>query len=125
MEFTSSPAPAIVSAGKTYSYGDLDAAASRVARALTPSGDLAEQRVAIFVTPGFEWTAIAFGIWRAGGVVVPLALSHPPAELDYVIRDADASVVVSDDAALPTLGPIAQAAGARALAVSELLEARP
>jgi malonyl-CoA/methylmalonyl-CoA synthetase len=35
------------------------------------------------------------GIWRAGGVAVPLAVSHPPAELEYVIRDSGASVVVA------------------------------
>jgi acyl-CoA synthetase (AMP-forming)/AMP-acid ligase II len=29
----------------------------------------------------------------AGGVAVPLAVSHPPHELDYVIRDAGISAV--------------------------------
>jgi len=38
--------------------------------------------------------AIQWGIWRAGGIAVPLAVSHPPAELEYVIRDADAETVV-------------------------------
>src|SRR2546426_10859175 len=35
-----------------------------------------------------------WGIWRAGGVAVPLAVSHPPPELEYVIRDAEAEIVV-------------------------------
>ena len=37
---------------------------------------------------------IQWGVWRAGGVAVPLAVSHPPAELEYVIRDAEAETVV-------------------------------
>ena len=49
--------------------------------------DLDQARVAFFVQPGFEYVAVQRGIWRAGGVAVPLAASHPPPELDYVIRD--------------------------------------
>ncbi len=37
---------------------------------------------------------IQWGVWRAGGVAVPLAVSHPAAELEYVIRDAEAETVV-------------------------------
>jgi len=36
-----------------------------------------------------------WGVWRAGGIGVPLAVSHPPAELEYAIGDADAAVVVA------------------------------
>ena len=65
--------------------------------------------MAFLVPPGFEYAAVQRGIWRAGGVAVPLAVSHPPAELEYVIRDSGASVVVAD----PALGGDADAAGAR------------
>ena len=34
-----------------------------------------------------------WGTWLAGGVSVPLAVSHPPPELAYVIQDAGVSVV--------------------------------
>ena len=56
--------------------------------------DLAEARVAFLAPAGFAYVATQWGIWRAGGVAVPLAVSHPPPELEYVIRDADAEVVV-------------------------------
>src|SRR5207237_366248 len=56
--------------------------------------DLAEARVAFLAPPGFHYVAIQWGIWRAGGIAIPLAVSHPPAELEYVIRDADAETVV-------------------------------
>jgi len=56
--------------------------------------DLEEARVAFLAPPSFAYVATQWGIWRAGGIAVPLAVSHPPPELEYVIRDADADVVV-------------------------------
>src|SRR5512139_1625147 len=89
--------PAIIDKNGSHSYGELDEASRRVASALLGEGsDLGEARVAYFVSPGFGYAAVQRGIWRAGGVAVPLALSHPPAELEYVVRDADASIVVAD-----------------------------
>ena len=55
---------------------------------------MAEARVAFLAPPSFAYVATQWGIWRAGGIAVPLAVSHPPPELEYVIRDAEADVVV-------------------------------
>ena len=40
------------------------------------------------------WTPIQGEFWRAGGIAVPMALSHPPAELAHVLDDAKPEVVV-------------------------------
>jgi len=56
--------------------------------------DLAEARVAFLAPPGFHYVAIQWGIWRAGGIAVPLAVSHPPPELEYVLNDAEVETVV-------------------------------
>ena len=90
---------AIIAADGTFTYSELDDASRRVAGALLgDNDDLNQTRVAFFVPPSFAYAAVQRGIWRAGGVAVPLAISHPPAELDYVIRDSGASVVVADAA---------------------------
>ena len=82
---------AIVAAGRAFTYGDLEQASRRVATALLGERDDLEQaRVAFLVQPGFQYAAVQRGIWRAGGVAVPLATSHPPPELEYVIRDSGA-----------------------------------
>ena len=118
--------PAIVAADGTYSYADLDAASRRVAAALLgTSDDLQQARVAFLVTPSFAYAAVQRGLWRAGGVAVPLAISHPAAELDYVIRDAGAQVVVASEAQRHVLAPLATAAAARFLAVEDALSAAP
>jgi len=115
---------AIVDATGTYTYGELDAAASRVAeRLLGEDEDLRQARVAFLVPPGFEHVAMQRGIWRAGGVAVPLAVSHPPAELEYVIRDSSASIVVAGPPLVETLEPLAKAAGARFAVTTDLMTA--
>ena len=127
--------PAIVAGDGTYSYADLDAASRSVAAALLkeavrlkpgPSNvdDLQQARVAFLVEPSFAYAAVQRGIWRAGGVAVPLAMSHPSAELDYVIRDSEAAFVIGRDAQRSLLEPLADA-GARFLSVDDALATAP
>jgi malonyl-CoA/methylmalonyl-CoA synthetase len=114
--------PAIVAADGTYSYDDLDAASRRVAAALLDGAeDLQQARVAFLVPPSFAYAAVQRGIWRAGAVAVPLAVSHPPAELEYVIRDSAATTVVASSDRREGLEPLAGRAGARLLTVEEAL----
>jgi malonyl-CoA/methylmalonyl-CoA synthetase len=113
---------AIIASDGSYTYDQLDEASRRVAGALLgDNADLNQTRIAFFVPPSFAYAAVQRGIWRAGGVAVPLAISHPPAELDYVIRDSGASVVVSDPASASLLTPIAKGARARFLTTSTAL----
>ncbi len=113
---------AVVAADGRYTYDELEAASRRVAGSLLGGdGDLQQARVAFFVPPSFAHVAAQRGIWRAGGVAVPLAISHPPAELDYVIRDCAASMVIVTGEHRAVLAPLAAAAGARLLTIEEAL----
>jgi malonyl-CoA/methylmalonyl-CoA synthetase len=117
---------AIVAADGTYSYDDLDDASRRVAGCLLgDNDDLRQTRVAFLVTPSFAYAAVQRGVWRAGGVAVPLAVSHPPAELEYVIRDSGASVVVAGPGFEEVLAPLAKAARARFVRATDALKAAP
>jgi malonyl-CoA/methylmalonyl-CoA synthetase len=117
---------AIVASDGTFTYQDLDEASQRVAGALLGDNeDLNQTRVAFLVSPSFAYAAVQRGIWRAGGVAVPLATSHPPPELEYVIRDTDASVVVADAAGAPRVTGLAKAARARFLMATDALRASP
>jgi len=113
---------AIVDSQGTFTYRDLLDTSSRVAAALLGDrSDLGEERVAFLVTPGFSWVAVQWGIWRAGGVAVPLPLNSTRAELEYFIDDTQASVLVFDALAETLLAPIAAAKGIRALSSDEAL----
>ncbi len=109
-----------------FTYDDLLDASSRAATALlagqvTGEDDLREERVAFSVTPGFPWVAALWGIWRAGGVAVPLPLNSTKPELEYFIDDTEASTLVFDAHAAPLLAPIAAARGIRTLSYEQLL----
>src|SRR5512134_1300115 len=117
---------AILASDGVFTYEDLDDASRRVAGALLADNeDLNQIRVAFLVAPSFAYAAVQRGIWRAGGVAVPLAVSYPPAELEYVIRDSGAALVVSDAASASTLVPLARAARARFVRADEALRAAP
>jgi malonyl-CoA/methylmalonyl-CoA synthetase len=99
---------AVVAPEGTFTYVELLAAAEAVAARLLGGGaDLAGERVCFLTPPGWVYAAVQWGIWRAGGIAVPLAPSHPPAELAYVLADASpAAVLVHPElaGALPDVG---------------------
>jgi malonyl-CoA/methylmalonyl-CoA synthetase len=104
-----------------FTYADLLDASSRVAAALLAGReDLEEERVAFLVTPGFPWVAVLCGIWRAGGVAVPLPLNSARPELAYFIDDTGASTLVFDAQAAPLLSPFATARGIRVFSYDAL-----
>jgi malonyl-CoA/methylmalonyl-CoA synthetase len=115
---------AIVAPEGAFTYGDLLDASARVASALLDgAADLAGARVAFLAPPGWDYVATQWGIWRAGGIAVPLAVSHPPAELEYAVRDADAAVVVAHPELAETLRPVAERNGRRFVTTPEALTA--
>src|SRR5687768_9958896 len=61
------------------------------------------------VGPGFEYVATLWGIWRAGGVAVPLAPTHPIPETEYVLDDTGAEAVVAGRASEVRLKALATA----------------
>lgn len=117
---------AVVSGGRSYTYDELDEASRRVAGALLRDrADLEQARVAFFVPPCFDYVAVQRGIWRAGGVAVPLAISYPPPELAYVIQDSGSTVVVGDPSSAAMLEPLAANARATFVPAPELLQGPP
>src|ERR1700758_4770030 len=90
---------AIVDAAGSYTYADLLDASSRVAAALLADrDDPNEDRVAFLIAPGFPWVAVLWGIWRAGGIAVPLPIGSPAAELEYYLDDTEPATLIYDAA---------------------------
>lgn len=105
--------PAVIDAAGPHPYGELLDVSARVAGALLGDRtDLDGERIAVHMPPGFGQVALTWGIWRAGGIAVPLALSHPTPELAHVLTDADverAIVIPGLGAALPEGTPVIDA----------------
>lgn len=75
--------------------------------------------MAILAAPGAPFVAALLGAWRAGGVAVPLALSHPPAEHAHVLDDAGVRYVLVDVRNAVRIAPLAAERGIRLLSVEE------
>ena len=117
---------AVVDTQGSFSYNELLETSSRVAAALLAGRqDLQEERVAFLVTPGFPWVAVQWGIWRAGGVAVPLPLNSTRPELDYILDDTTSSTLLFDAAAESLLVPIAAARIIRVLPWNQILTSQP
>jgi malonyl-CoA/methylmalonyl-CoA synthetase len=113
---------AISDSGGTHTYAELLAASERVAGTLLGGRqDLDESRVAFLTAPDFSYAAVQWGIWRVGGIAVPLATSHPPPEWEYVLRDAGAELAVVGAEFLDQFRPVAERAGVRLLTTEQAL----
>lgn len=87
---------AIIDQEKEFSYQDLLFVSHQVASLLlTEKNDLQEARIAYLIPSQFIHVATQWGIWRSGGIAVPLSISHPLPELEYVIQDAQVSVIIA------------------------------
>jgi malonyl-CoA/methylmalonyl-CoA synthetase len=111
---------AIVTPEAQFTYGDLLHASAHIAhQLLNGTPDLAEQRVAFLIPSGFEYVAIQWGIWRSGGIAVPLCTLHPAPELAYVIGQSGATIVIVHPMFAAIVAPIAQAI--RLISTTDLL----
>jgi malonyl-CoA/methylmalonyl-CoA synthetase len=98
----------------SHSYGALDRGSARWAAALLAGRtDLQESRVAFMVPAGAEHVAVQWGIWRAGGIAVPLCADHPPSEFAGALDDAGVEAVVCSTEGVNRLRPLAGGRGAR------------
>ena len=102
-------------AGSHTYQGLLDRSAQLATALLGDVDDLQEARAALLVPAGFDYVAAQWGIWRAGGIKVPICLSATEPEWEYSLSDSGASIVVADAAMAPKIAPLCQRLGVRLL----------
>jgi len=123
--------PAIITPERSYTYRDLIDASNEVAHRLldlhadsdldASTRDLDGARVAFLVPSGFEYVAVQWGVWRSGGIAVPLCTAHPRPELEYVIGDAGVEIVVAHPEYEAIVRPIAADRGLKYIGTGEAL----
>ena len=87
---------AIESDDKEFSYSDLMHKSDLIASfLLSDKNDLNEERVGFLINPNVDYICILWGIWKAGGIAVPLSLSAKQAELEHFISDSDIKLIIS------------------------------
>ena len=91
--------------GRVYTYADVEARATRVAAALLAAAGRRGARVALVLEEYDQFFVCMLGVWLAGQTVVPLNVSLPQPDLDWLVgKSAPDVIVLPDDAACPTAG---------------------
>jgi malonyl-CoA/methylmalonyl-CoA synthetase len=117
---------ALIAPEGTFSYRQLLDASGQVAACLLGGADdLREARVAFLVPPGFDYVATQWGIWRAGGVAVPLCVMHPRPELEHVMDDSQSAMVVAHPQFEEMLRPMVEERGARLVLTTQTIRTAP
>ena len=87
-------APALVTGQQRLTWAELDAAVDRAAAGFAALGLSPGDRVAVQLPNGLDWVRAAVGALRAGLVVVPVNTAYTDPELEYVLTDAGAALLV-------------------------------
>lgn len=108
-------------ANSSHTYQDLIDRSAIIATALLgEADDLNEARVALLVSPGFEYVVAQWAIWRSGGIKVPICLSATEPEWEYSLTDSEASIVIADAAMTPKIAPLCARLGVRLVTSDEI-----
>lgn len=93
-------APAIRWGRETWSYGDLNARANRLARLLRAQGAGPNDRIGLCLPRTPELVAAMLAVLKCGAAYVPLDPAYPPARLEVLVAAADAALILCADPAL-------------------------
>jgi len=95
---------AIHSLHKTWTYGEVDAAANKIARVLIENMGLVPGNRVLLRGPNSSSMATALlGVWKAGGVAVPTMPMLRKVELNKVIKKAKIDIAICDSRMLEEL----------------------
>ena len=104
-------APAIIMAadGTTVTYADLDRRSTQFARLLDDSGLGVGDHVALVMANDLQFLEVCWGALRSGRYCTPINPRSTPAELDYLVRDCGAAIVVAAAPAAERVRDVAKA----------------
>lgn len=88
---------ALVEADNTYTYSEVNSRVNRFATGLLgKKDDLQEERIAFFMPASLDYVTTMHGVWRAGGIAVPLNVASAVSELDHYLSCASVTRMVAN-----------------------------
>ncbi len=86
---------AFISPRRRVRYAELRDDSIAIGRGLAARGVGRGTRVGLLMPNRAEWIATAFGVWRCGGILVPLSTLARPRELGHCLRSADIALLLA------------------------------
>jgi amino acid adenylation domain-containing protein len=80
-----------------FTYGELNGAANRVARALLAQHAGGEGPIGLLLEHGIPMIIAILGVLKAGKIYLPLDASYPAARINDMLEDSQAQLIVADD----------------------------
>jgi fatty-acyl-CoA synthase len=84
-------------AGAEVTYGELDQRSNRLAKSFLDAGLVPGDRVATWMSDGFEYVEVYLACAKAGLVVCPVNERHTASEAEYLLEDSGAAMLVHSD----------------------------
>ena len=112
--------PALIFAGKTTTYREMNVLIERMAKVFVQRGIQKGDRISIFMPNSANWVITFFAILRVGAVVVQTNTLYVENELKALLQDSGAIGVVSIPQLLPRIAPIQAEVGLKLVALDSL-----
>lgn len=88
---------ALVEGDSTHTYADVNQRIDKFATGLLKGKeDLQEERIAFFMPASLDYVTTMHGVWRAGGIAVPLNVSSAVSELDHYLSCARVTRMIAN-----------------------------
>ena len=88
-------------------YDQLNRSANRVARAILELRGLGEEPIALLIEPGATQLIARLGVLKAGKIMAALDPSYPRERIDYLLKDSQAALILTNDANISVASELA------------------
>jgi long-chain acyl-CoA synthetase len=79
-------------------WAEADGRVKALANGFLAAGVRKGDKVAILCRTRLEWTLVDYALATIGAVVIPIYPTSSPAEIEYILRDSETKVLISEDA---------------------------
>lgn len=113
---------ALIDGNSRYSYGEVNRRIDCFATGLLGGkDDLREERIAFFMPASLDYVTTMHGVWRAGGIAVPLNVASAVAELDHYLSCAGVTRMIANAEYQESLGELCSSLNIELLSVDDVL----
>ena len=115
-------AVALIEDNVQITYSDLNEKIEKFAKGLLGSEfDLNEERIAFFIPASEAYVTTLHGIWRAGGIAVPLNVASAVTELDHYLKSANVARMIASEKYKESLKELCSELGIELIGTQEIL----